>query len=212
MKEVHYQKVRKTVGFYNRFSNKYDRRYAGYLNHTHQHLLNRIGDISDERILDVSCGTGILAEHFLNRYEGLHLVLNDPADDMRAVAENRLKTNPAVEFSDKIAEELVIKPGSFDRVICLNSFHYYADQEKAVKNMVDALRPGGKLHILDWNREGWFHIPNAIISALSPENINSRSVDETKDMLKYKGLKISEEQTWSYRFWKFYLIEARKIA
>ncbi|HKL15008.1 MAG TPA: class I SAM-dependent methyltransferase [Balneolaceae bacterium] len=210
MNKDQYQKVRKTIGYYNRFSNKYDRAYAAYLNHTHQRLLRQIDDISGERILDISCGTGLLAEEFLKYYRDLELVLNDPADEMRAIAEKRVKSKTQAEFSDMLAEELALEPESFNRVICLNSFHYYVDQTAALKKMQNALKPGGSIHILDWNLEGWFHLPNAIISALSQENINTRSVDEAEEMIEATGLKISEKQTWSYRFWKFYLVEAKK--
>ena len=207
-----YQKVQKTIGYYNRFSNRYDRAYAAYLDHTHQRLLRQIGniDISGERILDVSCGTGLLAEQLLKHYSDLDLVLNDPADDMRAVAEKRVKSKTKAEFSDMLAEDLALEPDSFNRVICLNSFHYYVDQAVALRNMQNALKSGGSIHMLDWNLEGWFHLPNAIISALSRENINTRSVDETEEMFESTGLKITERQTWNYRFWKFYLIEATK--
>lgn len=165
--------------------------------------------ICPERVLDVSCGTGLLAEHLLNRYTDLDLVLNDPADKIRMVAKRRLKENMSIVFSDKSAEEIGVAQGNFNQVICLNSFHYYADQQKAVENMRNALKPGGIIHILDWNLEGWLHLPNAIISALSRENINTRSVSETEEMLADRELVITKRQKWSYRFWKFYMIEAK---
>jgi ubiquinone/menaquinone biosynthesis C-methylase UbiE len=204
------KKIRDTVSFYNGFSEKYDRKYAAYLHHTHDRLFDRLSDISGECILDISAGTGLLAGKILAQYIDVKLMLNDPSDGMRAVAMARFEENNSVEFSDLPAEKIDFPPESFDRVICLNSFHYYADQEKAIVNMVNVLKPNGFLHILDWNLEGWFHLPNAIISYLSHENINTRSVAETEEMLESSGLKITERRTWSYRFWKFYLIKATK--
>jgi ubiquinone/menaquinone biosynthesis C-methylase UbiE len=204
------KKIRDTVSFYNRFSEKYDRKYASYLHHTHDRLFDYLGDISGERILDISAGTGLLARKILAKYSDVRLVLNDPSDGMRAVAMARFEENKSVEFSDSLAEKINFPPESFDRVICLNSFHYYADQEEAVQNMFYMLKPGGSVHILDWNLEGWFHLPNAIISILSPENINTRSLSETENIFDQQGFSTTYRDKWSFRFWKFYLIEAKK--
>lgn len=210
MNEADDKKIRDTISFYNRFSETYDRKLASYLEHTHEQLLHHIGDVSGERILDNSCGTGRLAEQIMNRFSNINLVLNDPSDGMRAVAEARLKGKASVEFTDNTAEELSYEKNSFDRVICLISFHYYADQQKAIQRMHDVLKPGGTLHVLDWSREGWFQLPNYIISILSRENINTRSLSEMKKMLQTNDFEVQFEKRWSYRFWKFYLIEAKK--
>jgi len=211
MDTLYEKKVRKTIRFYDGFSEKYDKKYAAYLEHTHRHLLNHIENLSGKRVLDISCGTGILAEHLLNLYPDIHLQLNDPSDGMRAVAMARFEDHPQVAFSNMPAEEITFKPETFDRVICLNSFHYYADQASAVKNMYKALKPGGALYLLDWNLEGWFHLPNKIIALLTPENINTRSLSETEELLEKSGLTLTETEKWSFRFWKFYFIEAKKV-
>jgi ubiquinone/menaquinone biosynthesis C-methylase UbiE len=204
------KKIRDTVNFYDGFSEKYDLKYAAYLHHTHNRLLTQIGNVSGERILDISCGTGLLAEHLLNRFTEVNFVLNDPSDGMRAIAENRFKGKASVEFAGTFAEEIDFEKESFDRVICLNSFHYYADQKKVVENISDVLKPGGSVHILDWNLEGWFHLSNSIISILSPENINTRSLSETENIFDQQGFSTTYRDKWSFRFWKFYLIEAKK--
>lgn len=210
MDDLNKKKVRKTISFYDGFSEKYDKKYSSYLEHTHRHLLNHIEDLSDMSVLDISCGTGILAGHLLNLHPDIHLQLNDPSDGMRAVAMARFEDHPQVDFSNMLAEDIMVEAESFDRVICLNSFHYYADQAAAVKNMYKALKPGGVLYLLDWNLEGWFHLPNKIIALLSPENINTRSLSETEDLLIESGLRPVSSERWSYRFWKFYFIEANK--
>lgn len=210
MNEMDKKKIRSTIHFYDGFSEKYDKKYSAYLDHTHKQLLSHIGDVSGERILDISCGTGLLAEQLISRFSDLDLVLNDPSNGMRSLARTRLKGKASVKFSDQPAEEITFGPNSFDRVICLNSFHYYANQKKAIQSMYDVMKPGGTLHVLDWNRESWFHLPNLIISALSRENINTRSLREIKEMFGTQELSVRFEKKWSYRFWKFYLVEGEK--
>lgn len=48
MNETDRKKIRQTVDFYNGFSHKYDKTLAAYLYHTHQQLLNHLGDMSRE--------------------------------------------------------------------------------------------------------------------------------------------------------------------
>jgi ubiquinone/menaquinone biosynthesis C-methylase UbiE len=160
------KKIDKTVGFYDTFSTKYERRYSAYLEHTHKRLLEAMDLSAGERILDISCGTGLLAAELTARFPGTKLTLNDPSEGMLAMAKERFKHKPSVQFTNYTAEGIRFDEESFDRVICLNSFHYYADQPLVIENISQVLKPGGRFIILDWNREGWFHIPNAIISCL----------------------------------------------
>lgn len=211
MNENDEKKIRSTINFYDGFSDKYDRKYSAYLHHTHKRLLNQIGDVSGERILDISCGTGLFAEQLMNRFKDVDLVLNDPSDGMREKAEKRFRDKDPVQFTSNPAEEIGFDPESFDRVICLNSFHYYTNQPRVIQNIGRILKAGGSFYILDWNREGWFHLPNMIISLLSQENINTRSLAELKLMLKDNEFETRIEQRWWFRFWKFYMVEAVKL-
>lgn len=204
------KKIDKTVGFYDTFSTKYDRRYSAYLEHTHKRLLDAMDLSAGERILDISCGTGFLAEELLSRYPDIQLTLNDPSKGMLKKAKERFKNRSSVQFTNHTAEGIRFDEESFDRVICLNSFHYYADQPLVIENISRVLKPGGRFIILDWNREGWFHIPNAIISCLSREHINTRSLAEMKALLASFGFKHQSEKRWWFRFWKFYLVEVER--
>ncbi len=201
-------KAEKTVGYYNKLSKKYDRGYSAYLKHTHTKLLDRLKIPDSSRVLDVSGGTGVLASEIADRFKVSELVLNDPSEGMLMVARERLADVENITFSQHIAEELHFEPNSFDVLICLNSFHYYTDHQKVAKHFKRLLTPGGTLYLLDWNLEGWFHLPNGIISALSPENINTKSAAETDALLQDFQFKTDQLKRWSFRFWKFYLIKA----
>jgi len=41
-------------------------------------------------------------------------------------------------------------------VTCSHSFHHYPRQEAVVREMCRVLRPGGKLLLIDGNRDGWW--------------------------------------------------------
>jgi len=205
-------KAEKTIQFYNRLSGNYDSGYSSYLKHTHKRLLNILDIHADDHILDVSCGTGILASMIIDSGRDFgKLVLNEPSAGMLEKAKEKLSGTNQIEFTRYFAEELPFADNRFDRLICLNSFHYYVDQKNALYHFSRILKPGGQLYILDWNLEGWFYIPNLVIRTFSPEHINTRSLAWQTNNLPKFNFEIDFSDSWRYRFWKFYLIKAHLI-
>lgn len=140
------------------------------------------------------------------------LLLNDPAEKMLEKAKEKLESIQNVEYTNCFCEELDVEPASFDIIICLNSFHYYTDQEKALSLFHSFLKPGGKLYLLDWNRKGLFTITSFLIDLLSPENINSLSSGEMSAMLTRNNFTIEKKSEWSFRWWKFFFMKCVKAS
>ena len=163
----------------------------------------------EDEILDVSAGTGLLAEMILQKDGPFRrFVLNDPSEGMLAKAKYLLRHHTKeIEFTGHFSEDLPFDDSAFSQIICLNSFHYYVDQPSAIKHFSRMLKPGGTLWILDWNRVGLFVIANKFIDLLSPENINTRSLSETKTLCEKQGLLPKEEDEWSFRFWNFFFLK-----
>jgi ubiquinone/menaquinone biosynthesis C-methylase UbiE len=148
-----------------------------------------------------------LAEEIIKKYGPFQkLVLNDPADQMLSVAKSRLKNFPDIHFTGNFAEDLEHPDNSFSKIICLNSFHYYVDQPVVLSHFKRMLKPGGTLWIQDWNRVGGFRIANKLIDWLSPENINTRTLDEMKKLLTDSGFTVTEDDFWRFRWWNFFFI------
>lgn len=205
------KKARKTAQYYDKLSSRYDRLYSSYLKHTHQKFLAEIEIFPEDHVLDVSAGTGILASEILDRFgEPAELVLNDPSKKMTGKAREKFGDRSEVEFRNYFAEELPFVEGRFSVILCLNSFHYYTDQKAVLNHFYRILKPGGRLYILDWDRSGSFRLANRLISWLSPENINTRSVEEMSDLLGEHEFHLQNGDRWPFRWWKFFYIESRK--
>ena len=178
---------------------------------THQKFLKQLKLSSKDKILDVSAGTGILAEKIVKKHGSFKkLVLNDPSKKMLERAKYRLRNQKYVEYRYRLTEELFTEEDRFTKVLCLNSFHYYVDQDKSLENISNVLEPGGTLYIQDWNRVGRMKVFGKIIDWLSPENINTRNIEEMKLLLKKHGFKVKTEKVWSFRWWNFFFIRAVK--
>lgn len=202
-------KAKKTIRFYNKLSKQYDSAYSTYLEHTHMVFHDWFEAAAGDKILDVSCGTGILGRELLSsEYQFKELVLNDPSPGMLKKAKEKIPDSGGVRFTSDYIEELSAGDSYFDRLVCLNAFHYYTDHDLALQHFSRVLKPGGVLYLQDWNLEGWFHIPNFMINLATPENINTASLRTLLELLPDYGFTVQRSEAWSFRFWKFYRIEA----
>lgn len=204
--------VKKTVRHYDKLAGRYEKQYQVYLKHTHGKLLEKLSLSHEDEVLDCSAGTGLLAQKILKRYGPFErLALNDPSTEMLERAKYRLRYVEDVEFYNHLSENLRFDDNSFSQIICLNSFHYYSDQKEVLGHFQRILKPGGNLWILDWNRTGSFKIANIFLDWFSPENINSRSLDEMRILLQDFGFEIKEEDQWGYRWWNFFFVRCEPV-
>jgi ubiquinone/menaquinone biosynthesis C-methylase UbiE len=114
-----------------------DRRYANW-------LLTRLPDDFDGVLLDVPCGTGILA---LEKYKKLKratiIALDYSIEMLRRARENFQKAglqNVILVRAD--AARLPVSNGVVDHCLSINGFHIYLDKQKALDETVRVLKPG----------------------------------------------------------------------
>lgn len=106
----------------------------------------RIG--AGDRVLDVACGTGILAREAASFLDGDGFVAGlDAAPGMLAVA-NQLW--PTIEWREGVAEALPYEAESFDAVISQFGLMFFQDRARALREMMRVLTPGGRLAVAVW--------------------------------------------------------------
>jgi len=103
----------------------------------------RVG--AGQRVLDVACGTGVLACAAAERVgSGGSVVGLDANPQMLAVARRK----PAsVEWIDGRAESLPFADVNFDPVVSQFGLMFFDDRVAALREMVRVLRPGGRLAV-----------------------------------------------------------------
>ncbi len=99
-----------------------------------------------DAILEIGCGTGVFTQEFSRLVK--KIIAIDLSQKMITLAKQR---NPAVRFKVASAEQLPFKQHSFDSIVCVNSFSYIADQQKALAEFQRVLKPKGKLLLIDMN-------------------------------------------------------------
>ena len=102
-----------------------------------------------QRVLDVACGTGVLARHVGRRIgTGGRVTGLDPSAGMLAVADRHA---PAVDWRRGTAESLPFDAGSFDAVVSQFGLMFFTDRARAVREMMRVLTPGGRLAVAVWD-------------------------------------------------------------
>lgn len=107
------------------------------------------GIAAGQRVLDVACGTGVLARAVAERSGPAGAVVGlDVNEDMLAVARHKA---PDIVWRLGAAEELPFEDASFDAVVSQFGLMFFTDRRGAIREMVRVLRPGGRLAVAVWD-------------------------------------------------------------
>ncbi|MDN5851233.1 MAG: methyltransferase domain-containing protein [Actinomycetia bacterium] len=99
-------------------------------------------------VLDVACGTGVLAREAARRARpGGEVAGVDRNPGMLAVARRQA---PEIAWREGLAEDLPYRAASFDAVVSQFGLKFFDDRERALQEMWRVLRPGGRLAVAVW--------------------------------------------------------------
>ncbi len=106
----------------------------------------RIGE--RQRVLDVACGTGVLALAAASRVgQGGAVAALDANEGMLDVARRK---SSAIDWRGGRAEALPFDDGSFDAVVSQFGMMFFDDPLAALREMMRVLRTGGRLAVAVW--------------------------------------------------------------
>jgi ubiquinone/menaquinone biosynthesis C-methylase UbiE len=104
-------------------------------------LLDRVAPRPGESVLDIACGTGVVARLAQQRGHSGRMVGIDLNTAMLAVARTKSET---IEWIEGSAIDLPFDAGSFNIVLCQLGLQFFPDQALALKEMVRVLKPEGR--------------------------------------------------------------------
>lgn len=112
-------------------------------------VLDAAGVGIGHRVLDVACGTGVLARAAAKRVGPTGFVAGaDPGRGMLAVAK---ELAPGIEWKEGAAESLPCPERSFDSVVSQFGLMFFTDRSRALSEMIRVLRPGGRVAVAVWD-------------------------------------------------------------
>jgi ubiquinone/menaquinone biosynthesis C-methylase UbiE len=108
-----------------------------------------------ERVLDVACGTGVVARRAAQRVGSTGKVTGlDLNPGMLALAASIPPSDPAasaeIVWQEASATSMPLADATFDVVLCQLGLQFFPDRPAAVREMYRVLVPGGRLGIMVW--------------------------------------------------------------
>ncbi|MCF3639359.1 class I SAM-dependent methyltransferase [Rhizobium sp. TRM95111] len=120
-------------------------------------VIARLAPPAGGSVLEVACGTGRNLEKIARRYPGARLFGFDISAEMLATAERKFSGRarlPGLRVLDATtftASDFGVS--GFDRIVVSYALSMIPDWEQAIDRAVDALNPGGSLHVVDFGQQ-----------------------------------------------------------
>jgi ubiquinone/menaquinone biosynthesis C-methylase UbiE len=111
-----------------------------------EHLIGLAEPHTGQRVLDVGCGTGIVARTVAERVGGARVTGLDLNEDMLEVARQNSATEIDWRQGDAVALPFV--DDSFDLVYCQYAIQFFPDPIAALREMRRVLSPDGRLALM----------------------------------------------------------------
>ncbi len=187
---------------YNTLSSIYDSKWSGYLESTHKVAMDLINPKRGDSILDVSGGTGLLAEKILSKnVPNVKISILDVSGEMLSIAKKRL-IGRNVKIIKGDAHSLPFKNNSFSQIVCVSAFHYYKYPHKIINEFKRVLNKNGYVILVDWcNDSFYFKIFNIFMRTFSKSYIKAYTSKEIKQLFISNVFKVEKFVVWNYKLW-----------
>jgi ubiquinone/menaquinone biosynthesis C-methylase UbiE len=114
------------------------------------HLVEAAGVAPGHSVLDVACGTGVVAREAADRMRGHGKVVGVDLNPAMLAVAHRLR--PDVEWRQADAAELPFAGSSFDVVLCQSALMFFPDVVQALREMARVVTPDGTVGVQVWSR------------------------------------------------------------
>jgi ubiquinone/menaquinone biosynthesis C-methylase UbiE len=141
------------------WSRSYDRsilqRY--FFKPAHDDIIARLQGNPGLEILDLGCGTGRLVHRLVHELPDAKVAGIDISEGMLDCARQRCDgLTDRVDLRHGDSEHLPFPDRTFDAVVCVHSFHHYPRQREVMREVARVLKPGGRMLLVDANRDSWW--------------------------------------------------------
>jgi len=116
------------------------------------HLIQYANPQHAERILDVACGTGIVARQIAQRVGSRGTVIGLDLDPYKITVARAASEREglAIEWHTSAAERLPFSDSTFDLILCQFGLMFFTDRHAALREMRRVLKSDGRLVLSVW--------------------------------------------------------------
>jgi ubiquinone/menaquinone biosynthesis C-methylase UbiE len=114
-----------------------------------RHLVESAGITAGQRVLDIACGTGIVARTAADRVGGSGTVVGLDLNDGMLTVARRLR--PDLEWHQGDAVSLPFPDDAFDVALCQSGLMFVPDTGRAIAEMARVVTPGGIVAVQVWS-------------------------------------------------------------
>jgi ubiquinone/menaquinone biosynthesis C-methylase UbiE len=164
-------------------------------------LAQMVGTAKTQKAADLATGPGTLALRFAAHVKSVAAIDLTPAMLERARKTARSEQITNVTFVRADAQDLPIATGALDLVVTSYSLHHVPDQARMLREMARALKPGGRVGIIDIlvpDADGASQQANAIEIARDRSHTKSLRREEFAALLEQAGLKTLDTKFEDY--------------
>lgn len=113
-------------------------------------LVERAAPAAGARVLDVACGTGVVARLLPPRVGPTGQVTGLDLNPGMLTAARTATAGAPIEWLEGSAQAMPLPDGAFDLVLCQQGLQFFPDKAAALREMHRVLAPGGRLFIAVW--------------------------------------------------------------
>jgi len=160
--------------------------HGGYWRHDYRYILDEVGLLMPERLIDIGCGPGAFLSLVQERFPDIQLNALDISEEMIRETASRLSDTASVTVGD--SENMPLESSQYQAVTCNMSIHHYPDPQRALDEMYRILVPGGHLLLNDMDCIAPVRAAaNFIFPHLPGGDVRMYSRDEILSMLEISG-------------------------
>ena len=146
---------------HHRLADGYHEFFVPVTEHAAEPLLFAAGVRSGMRVIDVACGSGVIAKHAAKR--GAIVTGVDLAPRMLELAS---KLNPDCTFREASVDSMPFKDGAFDALVCAFGIGHFPDPPTAVAECARVTRDGGVCAFSWWDLPARNRMHGVLLAAM----------------------------------------------
>ncbi|MCH8162469.1 MAG: 3-demethylubiquinone-9 3-O-methyltransferase [Chloroflexi bacterium] len=147
-----------------------------------------LGDLTGQRLLEIGCGGGLMAEEYAKRGASITAV-DRSAASIATAAQHARASGLKIAYAPSVGERLPFNSGSFDAVLSADTLEHVDDVDLVVSEAARVLRPGGRF-VYDTVNRTW---KSRLLLVWLPQNVFHIAPPDTHEYARF--IKPEELQT-----------------